>query len=495
MDSKNIARVFSSLLYLGLLFGGGGWAYYRIQHFEGIFVVAENKAENIVLRPGGEGNPFGASYRNLPFDVIPILQPSVVRKVLDPLTHYDAAELPAALQLAKIEVKENGPREEWIELDNGAEKKRIPAVSGETFTLGKSQGEVIGVKPWIGLVAHAQGSPLAVIRLNDTDAESPRSEKFILSPKSWLYHENYAVYFDFYPDETQAIAALPDIRPGIESARWGIQDNKRTHWLNSFSPGTGMGLDNGDEVTLLGEKMADAVPAILVQINRRDNTASRIRLVPGETQKGFTFEYPATKEHVVYVHSWRDDASVVRVLSQGFETPSDGGGFVEVLQSLERAVPVDGTGDPVFCAILRLDEKEHELREGLRVALDGGIGAMQYMRMPPPVEVRYHFNASSSVDARPEIFTLRDGENFTFNAWNFRLHPDIKPAPGTVVLLASRGLNGPAQYAGIALFIFGALGWVLVRLIKPVKEKFEKVISEKLDELADQSEAQEKMKD
>lgn len=497
-NNNSLGRIFLSLIYLGLLFGGGGWVYYRIQHFEGIVVVGEGKAENLALQPIGQGNLFGASYRNLPFDVLPLLNPQVMRKVLDPQTHYNANDLPATLHLSKIEIRETGAPEEWIEAQFNGAQQRIPARKGETFRLGEEKGEVLGVAPWTGLIAHPQGSPLALVRVQDAETESHWSDKLFLKPKNWLYYKDCAVYFDWFPNETAARNAFPAQRPGTESARWGIEDNKRIHWLNSFNPGTGIQLDNGDDITLLGVKMDDTVPAILIQIKRTDNTASRIRILAGEIRNGIHFEYPAVKENVVYVHAWQDDAYAI----QNYPAPADGKNSsaleptaksqqkmdapVQVVQTLQKALPVDTAGDPVYEARVRLGETEYELREGQRVALNDAVNALQYKRMPPPTSLRYHLNASFALTPKQESFTLRDDESHRLGNWYLRLHPDIKPAPGTIVLLAERGLGGPTKYLGLTLFILGTLGWVFARFLKSAPHPRNHTIEDKLDALLEE---------
>jgi len=499
MDNRSGARIFSSMLYLGLLFAGAGWVYYRIQHFEGIVVIGEGKAEHLAVQPAGSGGTFSANYRKMPIDVLPLADSGSLRKVLDPVANYDATELPFALGLTKIEVKDSGAAEEFIELQSDGETKRFPIKEVGDLALASISGSFQNIQPWVGLIAHPHGTPSALIRLNDPESEGGWSQKLFLEPQHWFFYKNNAVYFAWFPDEKQARDALPSVRPGIESARWGVEDGKRINWLNAFTKGTGMQLDNGNDITLLGAKLEEAVPVILVQIKRPDSTASRIRILAGEMRGGIHFEYPAVKENIIYLHAWQDNSSVMQVLSKSTNdanvpalAPLDTAEnsnlkTVKIEQILAHAVPVDNSGDAIFAANVTLNGKPYELREGLRTTLDDGLSSAQYLRLPPPSTVRYHFNASSAKSAKQEAFTLADAETFNSEAWRFRLHPEIKPAPKTVVLLAERTFGGPAKYLGLAMFMFGAFGWVFIRFLKPgggsrsnanVEDKLEDMLEE-----------------
>jgi hypothetical protein len=68
-------------------------------------------------------------------------------------------------------------------------------------------------------------------------------------------------------DEAAAEAALPEARPGLDAARWGVRDVRRVHGSSPSSPARLHGLD-GAEYVLLQRPEEAAAPVLRVGVRK-----------------------------------------------------------------------------------------------------------------------------------------------------------------------------------------------------------------------------------
>lgn len=470
-------KMFLAFLYLGLLFLGAGFLYQRMQRFEGSLVVKAGEVESIVIRPSQDGFSFTPMQRKLPPDVIPFDQPATARR-LDARAHFDIAKLPFRVRLDAVEVIEEPPPKNILEVMDAGAKQTHDLNPGLDLDLAGQTVVLREISPWSGLIRNPSGRPMAAISIRRP--ESPWTSQIFLESAAWRYIEpDIALRLRWFRSEAEARGAIPESPPGIEEARWGIAGDGRIHWFRSFAPGTGIALDDGTEFTLLAYNATHNSgngpwPAILIERRKNDDIEHLwCEANKSEAVSDLRFEFPGICQTMVMLDTWRDGAVVMTLFENGSRA---GAQFVEeqaawqpegfsyevrLDQVISTALPVSPEDGPVLAARfdtpkgpLNLREGEVQTWENLR---------LRYRRAPAPPRVNYRLAALYGGGKAPRDVILRPDGVWRAGDWRFTQTHDNPDAAQTAVLKATRSLGDNPKRIGAALFIAGSFGMVWMR--------------------------------
>lgn len=178
------------------------------------------------------------------------------------------------------------------------------------------------------------------------------------------------------------------------------------------------------------------------------------------------YEDPAATGRVLYLHSWREDRAIGRLLSRGAPAKEielgigSGGAPVVLRQIMQQALAVPaGT---VRAAQIRIGETSLVLREGLAETV--GEYRLRYQMEALPPDARYHISTLDSGGASLAEHTLESGETLRAGVWIFKLSEENPFAPRGVALTAERRSSGIGEMLGLGLLVLGSFGLVLVRV-------------------------------
>jgi hypothetical protein len=479
-------RLILYLAYLCALFAFAAGVYARIQRFDGMVLVVKGSAEGIAVCPARDSFSLAAGERNLPAEIIHFDNPQPFRRFLGDQEMFDAVRMPFRLQLDAIDVLEERPPREIIEVLGKHPVVSCEARAGVQIPVEGPALQVKEIRPWVGLLRNPQGRPMTALSIRKAGSESWTGPIF-LDAGSWRFVEpGIALRLGWFRSEAEARKSLPQNLDALQGARWGVVDGKKFHGFQSFSPGTGVTLDDGTEVTLLkhdpehpGEH--GPAPAILVELKRTEGVENL--WAPVNTHEpNATIRYvdPARANTVVTANAWRDGTALLaafqdrlafgnRLLAEGevwrpmIENPG-GAGFpyeIRLDQAMAAALPILPGGDPVWEALVTAPGEEIRLREGEAVTWKDL--RLRYRRMPTPPRVRQHFTVTPRSGGKPWTFDLGPGKSRRVGDWRFSQIPEHVDAAHSALLRAERTLGGKARLAGAILFIAGAFGLVLLR--------------------------------
>ena len=446
-------------MYLGLMLLVAGTAYHYLQQFSGSVFLLPGVPESLAFRPADGAFRPGIAQRGVVPELLLFDNPRSVQ-ALRPDQLYDGIVLPFALRLDEVEVLEERPARQTIQIDGPGEKRQDAVAPGARVSVGNTTLHVDSIGPWEGLVRISRGEPMAALELSG----APASLKFLDSGRSYILQPDLAVCFSWFGSEDEARASLPARLDDTAGARWGIRDRGSIQWFENIVPGTGLVLQDGAQVTLTEANRAQGF--ITVQIVRGPGTETvRVKANEAAPEDRYLYDDPAGTGRVIYLHAWREDSAIARLLqrdgaAEDIEMGIGSGGAPIVLrQVMAQAVAVPG--GKIRAAQVRLGEQRLALREGLAETV--GDYRLLYREEPVPPEARYHVAALDAEGAPMETFTLASGEVARIGAWVIALSPENPFAPRGVALTAERRPGGFGQSIGLALFVLGSFGLVIAR--------------------------------
>lgn len=470
MATRSGSRLFFGLLYLVALFGGAGWLYGRLQHFEGELCLYEGQAEVLAARPAGGAFSLSAAHRGLPAELLPWRNPDVARRYFGVDGRFDAAPLPGALKLSRVEVIHQPPPREVLHVEGRGDRQEFAVRDGAQVALDDATLTITGVRPWTGLVRDPRGGPMAALSLKPADADW--SEPLLLQQGRWsLSGTTLAVRFDRGGD---AAPAWPVPMQPETGARWGVRDGKAVQWAEGLVAGSGFTLQDGSEVQFV---RFDPARAAILLAHRRAAEPEPVWVPANENPAGanYFFEAPGLCKTVVRLWGrgegaalagiWQAGASAWQQQELALHTPwaPDGVPYqLRLDQAMDRAVPVPRTDPPVTALVLQTPEGPRQLREGeLTPWRDARL---RFRRVPQPPAIRAHLEARAPGEA-PQVFTLAAGETHRWGDWVFAVQPNPAEGRRSVVVQARRTFGGPQRIFAIGLFLIGAFGLVVVRFM------------------------------
>ena len=460
MASTGKKRLFLSSIYLGILFLVAGVAFHYLQRFEGTVFLLPGAAESLVFSPAGGSFRLGAAQRGVAPDLLLFDNPRSV-EALRADQRYDGAILPFALRLDGVEVVKEHEARQVIHIDGPGEKRREEVAPGARVGLGGGFLEVESMGPWEGLVRDPRGQPMAAI-------EIPGGERgplvFLESGHACILQPDLAVCFLWHGSEAEARQAFVPALEDAAGARWGVREGKSIQWFENFIPGTGLVLHDGTRVTMAEVSRSEGYITLRIQ-RSAGMEMKRVVANASSSDAHFLYEDPAATGRILYLHSWRENMALGRLLLRGepakeFEFAVGGGeGPVVLRQVMAQALAVPGGS--IRAAHVRLGEQAIDLREGLAETL--GDYRLRYQIEPVPPDARYRMAALDPKGAVLEERALEGDEALRVGAWVFALSPENPFAPRGVALTAERRPGGLGQSIGLALFVLGSFGLVFVR--------------------------------
>lgn len=358
-----------------------------------------------------------------------------------------------------------------ISLDG--EDTEVELSPGTVFAVGDNTAAALALRPYVGLWPDPMGTPMlsVSIRLRDLWIEH-----VFLQSKQWLHFEDgLTIRFLWCDNEEEARRHIAAGRPGIESARWGVHDEGRTHWFSSFAPGAGVELADGRIVTLLAldEAPGNADAAIEVEIS--ELTATTRRRIPANTDDPLVvFEYPSFNADLLLLYAWEDakaladylpqDAdSVYAQLTPGEEWIPEAGGIAVRLEQVSRAaVPVESGQSTIFEALLQIASSRVRVRQGEAVRV--GDALLRFSPKKPPPSAHYRMTLTSPSDNQTH-FILTPDNPFSFSSayGKFSLtHDDLRPGEG--LTLRPQGLIISLRLQiGVLILVLAMTGILLAR--------------------------------
>lgn len=465
------------ILYLGYLVAVAviaGTLVYRARRFEGTVIIERGRAEHWAVRPASkEGGLFAFANRGMPAEVIGFDNPRAVMTLLDGRDSYVPVELPFTLALKNVEVLQEGPMLDELEALHSGERFPLNATVGMTTDIPEGKLRVLAVEPWAGLVRDPRGTPLAlaVVRKDGQDWQPP---VFIAPERAARPLPGVLIKFRTYPNETAAREALPQKAPPARALRWGVHEDKRIHWFDGLTPGTGVTTAYGTEYTLLD---ADA-NGDRIRVERKHASGTVVETVAanGDSKDGLiTFERH-DNEIVILLHAWRDGAALAAPWVAGERQPEQlvnegntlsvkgpGNAMLELRldQALLRAVPVPPLPDGPKALVLDTPAGVLRLREGM----SGQVKETRliYRRRREAPQVRYALRASFGKKQPAVEFTLDPGGKKRIEGWQV-VHDQDNPEAARLAALRVRRIPiSFGQYLAALLFFAGAAGLLVVR--------------------------------
>ncbi len=296
---------------------------------------------------------------------------------------YEVVELPFSVTLGEITFEETAPTDPEIKISKDAGEQRISFAPGTAVVLGGESFVMREIRAWGGIIsepAESGGTSLAVVALRRDQGEWV--EGIVAEHGDWLELGDDLVFrFLWVASEEAALQSLGQGVPGIESARWGVEEDGAVNWFDSFIIGTGIQLSDGTEV-VLAEVREGGVPggqgeaAIRFKVGREGNVKDVWVPANGATEDGsLCFSYPTRARFVVMGYSWQADTMLVVLFENGAEKSRWmlERGQVQALeaarwefrldQALESAVYLPQAGSPLEELRLESDTRILRLRQ------------------------------------------------------------------------------------------------------------------------------------
>ena len=377
------------------------------------------------------------------------------------------------ITLDETQLQDPAPPTGTLKISQYGEDTEIEISPGTIFFLNGTTVTALALRPYVGLWPDPKGSPMASvsIRLRDLWIEN-----LFLQSNQWLHFKGgIAIRFLWCGNEEEARRHIAAGRPGIESARWGVHDEGRTHWFSSFVPGAGVELADGRIVTLrsLDETPGNADAAIEVEIS--ELTGPTRRRIPANTDDPLVvFEYPSFNGDLLLLYAWddakalaaylpRDANSVYAQMAPGEEWVPEVGGIAIRLEQVSRAaVPVEAGQSTIFEALLQVASSRVRVRQGEAVRVGDAL-----LRFSPKVQLpsaHYHLTLTSPSDNQTH-FVLTPDKPFSFSTAYGRFsltHDDLHPGRG--LTLRPEGIVIPLRLQiGVLILVLAMTGILLAR--------------------------------
>ena len=217
--------------------------------FHGALHVAVGGHESVVVRPSDGNSGVSIAAESIPFD-----DPAIGAKAVDASLRYDVRRLPFAIEFSRLRVVVPSSTENFLNvlLPGQPTPTRTPVSVGDSVTLPVGQVTISSIRPWVGLMRHPAGAPMANVAVCGADGRW--IENLLLGNGSWIrLGSNLALHMVWSPSDEAARAAIAtsETASQTESARWGAVDGGGVNWLDSMAPGSGLALSDGTTVTLM----------------------------------------------------------------------------------------------------------------------------------------------------------------------------------------------------------------------------------------------------
>jgi len=375
---------------------------------------------------------------------------------------YDAAVLPFALEVEEAHVLDQGVVNTTLTIDGPEGKRTKPIDADDTISIGDTEFTVVGMRPWSGIFPRDHGRPMAAIAVGVGD--SPWIEGIVAQAGSWeMFEPAGAVRLEWVDSESAARAHANDTARNA-APRWGVREGDRMHWFEGTTPGMGVTLNDGTQVTLaeVTERGEDRAPAITVTIVSGESKREVTIPANNESAMGMVrFEYPSARAFVLRLYGWTQDtvyAVAMRDGEKADETVLERGQVWGVAGGDERirldgalpaAVEVPENAATAYEIVLASEDRELRLRHGERFRM--GNSFMEFKRIPEPGLTELLLVAHHADSSQVTTFRLAPNQDRKILSWR------LKQIPSTVQELDAFILE--AIYSpGIPYRTWGGLG-------------------------------------
>lgn len=447
--------------------------------FFGDLRIGAGGAENIVARPSLSTQSdaeaaYESPYVQLAGADIPFMDIDAAKSWVDPQRFYDAAALPFYLELREIRALDEPSPGYSIEISgpDGADEQAI--VPGGDLSVAGEAYRVEELRRWRGLLREPResgGVPMAMVAVGRRG--ETWLEDILLVDGQWARIEPLAATLRlvWVDNEEEARTGLAKGFAGLDAARWGVQDGGVTHWFESFAPGTGLELDDGREVTLLGLDETRAgpdgahAPALLYEVRAGGESRREWAFAnAAATESLVRFDHPARADALLVLYVWRDDYALAGAYRAG-----DLVGSAEIGSGAVYAAPLDGlelrldqaTGAAVFVgeaasplweAVLRSEDRVLRLREGEAVRV-GDL--LVRFRMTVEPASRTYLLCAHDGQGSGRGFELPPRGAVRLGAWRLAQGPADPRLPDMAFLYVEHVETGRAGTLGQLLFAGG----------------------------------------
>ena len=356
-----------------------------------------------------------------------------------------------------------------LKISQYGEDEYVRLSPGIEIRLNDSVAKVVALRPYVGLWPDPQGLPMASVSIR---VRGSWAEDVMLRSNQWLNLDGaLTIRFLWCENEEEARRLVARGRPGIETARWGVRDEGRTHWFHSFNPGAGVELADGRIVTLRGLDSAEV--AIDVEVRDENNAASR-RIQANVDDPLVVFEHPSLDPDLLLLYAW-DDAEILaaylsragdsnhEAISSGREWKPGVGEFAVRLEQVSRAaVPVEAGQETIFEAVLELGSSRLRVRQGEAVRV--GDALLRYTRVPKESAAVFRVTLVGAGGGESRFLVERD-RPYTFSTVYGRFSLSREDLDlGTGVTLRPVGFIIPLRLGiGIVCMVLATGGLALIR--------------------------------
>lgn len=366
-----------------------------------------------------------------------------------------------------------------LRISVSGDERTIDLTPGAAIDVGGKNYRVSVVRTWRGLLPTQDGRPGASVSMFHGD-EPVVENLLVVEGQRVKIERGPTLTLQWHPDaETCRRAAAA---PGMDeqSARWGVADDGRVHWFESFVPGTGVTLDDGTVVLLerflpRGDSAAgaDKEPVLIVRWGAGDD-AERIRVAGASDEPPILAQYPGQDRLEFCLHAYtagrawtvlgspEDRAGPVE-LESGERWQPDGAAYgLRLEQVLPSAAPVTEANSPFFEAVLESGEDRLRVRQG--EAVRAGDALLRYMRQPDYASTAFRMRVDGG-SGRSDAFVLYPHERHSFKlegaTWLLH-HGDVRPGEGLVLRRRAEGVRW-FRLAGLVLFVAGLVAVMMRR--------------------------------
>ena len=188
-----------------------------------------------------------------------------------------------------------------LSAQEGAHTEHVAVRPGEEAVIGGERYVMRSPAPWTGLVAAAQGIPMAHVTV--LDAEAPDGRHIFLPEGQWTsLQPGVKATLRQHDDEPAAREAAAAPQLDGRGARWGVVEDETTHWFNSFQPRTGLELDDGRQV-VLAEILEDGAALRVAVLGPEGVGELRVAANDPDDAALVRFEHPAALNAAVVLHA------------------------------------------------------------------------------------------------------------------------------------------------------------------------------------------------
>lgn len=387
---------------------------------------------------------------------------------------YEAVELPFSVRLTSIAFEETGVSGAEVTLSGEDREQRVPYAAGTRIVIGDRPFVMREIRPWGGLIsepAESGGAPLAVLAIRQHGEDWV--EDIVAEDGDWLrLADELAFRFCWTESEAVAIASINDGVPGLESARWGVEENGAMNWFESFVPGTGLQLNDGTEVVLAEVRRGAGTAghedaAIRFKVVREGKSEDVWVSANGTAGKGLLrFVYPTLGRFVAMGYSWQPDSMLIVLFENGEEMGRyvlERGqiqtlGGAQCVLRLDRvlgsAVYLPRQDSPLTEVVLESDEQLLCLRQGETLSVNGDT-----VTFSPAVSERHpvYTVEIEFADGKTETFALHRDGLVRVGEWSIQQTAGSEVSEYWASLYFERERTAPYKKWGLWMLVMGAV--------------------------------------